>query len=581
MSDTQKSFGVVYDGLAAEVRLVLHAAARLNPQRIIVEELNRSLIAGAGWDELEVARHVGTCLDLQLLQGETDLRMPQLLVSFVRTTPPAAEIAVPLKEVARAQSRRLLELAEAVAAAPHRTDLARLLAGYALDRPRGTAPEDQWSFAETMVIGQALSAIGQFATARSWFECAAAQAEQGDAHGRVDHASLDESLSSLAACLAFLPKSSGLSKQQFRDRVCEAIRQRIPDLNVEPVGELTIRASTPSGDMEGTSWLDRSYEELRQEPHKLDNIVDRVVQGIQSGVNYSVDLDLIIPCIKTPKWLQAQPEVARPFIWTDPYNSDLIIAYAQYRQGLMYGFTKDLGLPREELWERALANLRRMSPQIKVMGTSGFYAMTAGNMWNSSLMLLKELLQHPALGIKGGRVMAVPDRDSFYMVDDTFPPAIFQLGIAATTDFRREPYPLCPRLFAWREGRWEPLDSKLYDPSQTIVNPAEVAPAEPDGTGGCILPLTIPDPLTPEPRSVYRLFLKLNAYLEAAGSSECCRRFGSPTPESHCILARIHAGSDPSIRQILRLAEYWLQDGSIKDTRVRLRVEEDSSATFH
>lgn len=108
-----------------------------------------------------------------------------------------------------------------------------------------------------------------------------------------------------------------------------------------------------------------------------------------------------------------------------------------------------------------------------------------------------------------------------------------------------------------------------------------MAAAEPDGTGGCILPLTIPDPLTADPRSVYRLFLKLNAYLEAASSSECCTRFGSPTPESRCILARIHPGSDPAIREILSLAEYWLQDGSIKDTRVRLCVEEDRSATFH
>lgn len=167
--------------------------------------------------------------------------------------------------------------------------------------------------------------------------------------------------------------------------------------------------------MEGTVWLGRFYQELGQEPHRLDSIVDRVVGSIQSSVNVGleVDLDLIIPSIKTPEWLQAQPEGARPFIWTDSYNSDLIIAYAQCREGLMYGFTRNCGVPREELWERSLFNLRRMSPQIKVMGASGFYSMSAGNMWDSSLMLLEELLHNPALGIKGGCVMAVPDRDSW------------------------------------------------------------------------------------------------------------------------------------------------------------------------
>ena len=46
-------------------------------------------------------------------------------------------------------------------------------------------------------------APGQFEAARPWFERAVAEKEQGDVHGRVDHASLGRSLTWWAtACLA-------------------------------------------------------------------------------------------------------------------------------------------------------------------------------------------------------------------------------------------------------------------------------------------------------------------------------------------------------------------------------------------
>lgn len=379
------------------------------------------------------------------------------------------------------------------------------------------------------------------------------------------------------------PKLMSLTKQQFVDKVCEVVRKRVPELSVEHTGDLTLhmRITTPTGVLDCTSHLDRLYRELRRNPRKFDEIVNRLVVSIQCSLNFTMDADAIIPVIKSPAWLQAQPAQARSYLWTDPYNKDLLIAYAQYREGLMFGFMENSAVARDEVHDLAMANLRRMSLPITIVGVAGFYTVTARKSWDSSLMLLDELVTLPALDIKGGRVMAVPDRDSFHVVDDSFAPAVFQLGIAATTDYRLGSYPLCPRLFAWRTGKWECLDPKPHDPSQTIVNTTEVAPAEPDGMGGCILPLTIPDPLTSDPRSVYRLFQKLNAYLHAAGSKECCSRFGPPTPKSRCILARIHPSSDPAVKDALRLAEHWLADASVKDTCVALRVEEVSSVSFH
>ena len=47
-------------------------------------------------------------------------------------------------------------------------------------------------------VGVALSTVGRFVEARPWYERAVAAKEQGDVHGRVNHASLGRSLAALA-----------------------------------------------------------------------------------------------------------------------------------------------------------------------------------------------------------------------------------------------------------------------------------------------------------------------------------------------------------------------------------------------
>jgi tetratricopeptide (TPR) repeat protein len=200
--NTLESFGGVYERLEPEARLVLHAAARFNTQRIIAEELKSLLAKGTGWDAHEVARHLDACLDVQLLQGEAELRMHQLFATFVREKPPADEIGGLFKDVVKAQASRLVELAEAVAAEPNRADLAVTLMAFPVDQASWAPANVELSLGESMTIGKALSETGQFTTARPWFERAVAEAEKGDVQGHVDHESLWISLHQVGFCLS-------------------------------------------------------------------------------------------------------------------------------------------------------------------------------------------------------------------------------------------------------------------------------------------------------------------------------------------------------------------------------------------
>ena len=80
------SFSGVYQLLPPSERLLVHAAARLNPQRIPRDELKRHLVEAVGWSEGEFQRHLDGCLDLFVLQGASELRMHQLFARFLLDT---------------------------------------------------------------------------------------------------------------------------------------------------------------------------------------------------------------------------------------------------------------------------------------------------------------------------------------------------------------------------------------------------------------------------------------------------------------------------------------------------------------
>jgi tetratricopeptide (TPR) repeat protein len=223
MQSTQHSFRLVYEGLPAAERLLLHVAAFLNLQRIPAEELHHHVAQASGWNGETFYVHLGTCQDLHLLEGTGELRMHQLFASFVLDqTLPDLE-SNKLKAIRDTQRGRLLNQATALANAPARTDLASALAVFPLrpdDWERVGAAIDPIS---GEVCGRALLEIGKFGAARPWFERAVAAKERGDVDGRVDHDSLGRSLHQVGSCLSSLGDFTA-ARPWFERAVAEAER---------------------------------------------------------------------------------------------------------------------------------------------------------------------------------------------------------------------------------------------------------------------------------------------------------------------------------------------------------------------
>jgi tetratricopeptide (TPR) repeat protein len=200
--EAQESFRGVYRQLEPPAQLLLHAAARFNPQRIPRDELQNCLTAAAGWSAGEFQRRLDACLDLHVVQDGAEMRMHQLFASFVLDASMPDELAALVRKVIRMQAAPMVEIAQEVAQHPNSADTSAKLMAFAPSLERWGGQDAEISIADGETVGRALYETGQFAAAQPWFERAVAEAEKGDVNGRIDHDSLGRSLYTLGVCLS-------------------------------------------------------------------------------------------------------------------------------------------------------------------------------------------------------------------------------------------------------------------------------------------------------------------------------------------------------------------------------------------
>ncbi|TGS46278.1 MULTISPECIES: SMEK domain-containing protein [unclassified Mesorhizobium] len=195
------SFDAVYRLLNVSAQLLLHTAAQMTPSRIPSTELQLQLIEALGWSADEFQHHVDSCLELQILQGTKEVRIHQLMSTFLGEMALTDEIAHAVKNIRKVQANRLIALARELLRGTDWTRLAALMTTYRLDPQRWLSVGDAISAHDCDTIGNALRSIGLFETAQPWFERAVDVKEQGEAEGRVEPADLGASLHGVGMCM--------------------------------------------------------------------------------------------------------------------------------------------------------------------------------------------------------------------------------------------------------------------------------------------------------------------------------------------------------------------------------------------
>jgi uncharacterized protein YtpQ (UPF0354 family) len=359
------------------------------------------------------------------------------------------------------------------------------------------------------------------------------------------------------------------SKKAFTERFQAALQERLPDALIEPSDELELRLTLADG-YKQTVWLARAYREFCEAPADAANIIARWLGSVTQLENDTLDADRIIPVIKDHVWLTENGENGfAP--WTEPYNSELIIVFAEYRGGLQFCDRKrfdDLRIPLNQLRERAFANLRRVITDVSVTGRDGRFLLGAGGTIDASLLLLDDVMNDPRIELAGEPLVGVSDRDSFWIADGANPHAVFAVAASVARCYASEPYPISRQLFHKVDATWQPLDPEPQDGTHPIPDLSVIDIVGTKRGGGADLVVIIAQPLGADARSLFRLFSKLDAYLREIESEQWRREHEGATPESTNIVVKLHPDSDPVVREVLESG-----GEAVKRRGARLRVE--------
>ena len=310
-----------------------------------------------------------------------------------------------------------------------------------------------------------------------------------------------------------------------------------------------------------TVWLGRAYSEFCKAPESAGDIIAEWVRTAAAVPADVIDPDRIIPLIKDHAWL-AENRNSGLDPWTEPYNAELVIVFAERRDGLHYRDRErysDLRIPITQLRDRACANLRRMIDNVAVKGGDGEYLLEAGDTLDASLLLIDDITKDPRIELAGEPLVAVPDRDSFWVADDANPYAVFGVAARVAHFYRSEPYPISRQLFRKIGALWEPLDTQVVDESHPIpkLDVIDLVGSKPDGSA--VLVIMVATPLGADARSVFRLCSKLDSYLCEINTDDWRQQRGQPTPESTRIILKLHPDSDPVIAKLLESYRKWVE----------------------
>lgn len=348
---------------------------------------------------------------------------------------------------------------------------------------------------------------------------------------------------------------------KFRDRFRAALLERYPGATAVDEGELDLQITGVPAFTSATLNLTRGYAEFQRDPARFDDIFERCSASLATPkARHEFDLDAVVPMLKDRTWL-AQVENgllpdargSAPFVV--PLNAELCIAYAEFSRSIWF-VTRDTvaahALDPDGLHARALAALASRSGPRQIFGGDPVYLVGVGGNFEAATLLNEALWRDARLAVDGAPLIAVPDRDSLLIARDESPWSVWVLAAHARRLHGSEPYPISKSLFVRTgAGRYDVLDDGLDDDSHPIPRLDTIDVHAVLSGGGSTLVVVIASPLDDSPRSVLRLFRKIEGHLSYIDSDGYRAECGAPDPARTVIEVTLHRDSSPRIRQLL------------------------------
>ncbi|MES1146764.1 MAG: hypothetical protein ABUL52_00050, partial [Solimonas sp.] len=250
----------------------------------------------------------------------------------------------------------------------------------------------------------------------------------------------------------------GTNKDAFRLRYIEAAQKEFPHLRFEIDDEYGVKVCGSERHNSIEVWLERGYEEFKKSPKNAGEILLRHIKVLRGIIDAdgSIDLEFIVPVIKHKNWPVQQRAIvqntygseAKVEYWTEDYNSEITIVFAESKAGLRYPSPADFlasGMALKELRMLAMKNLQQRCTGRMVTGSDGLYLVSVGGNLDASLILLDDVWSDARIRIEEDSIVAVPDRNTFMVVDSADTAQVYRAAASAIDFWRTEQYPISPK----------------------------------------------------------------------------------------------------------------------------------------
>lgn len=272
-------------------------------------------------------------------------------------------------------------------------------------------------------------------------------------------------LTAILLMLGLIPKSVAepLDEGAFTDQFVRKLVAADAGLTVKVSGALQLEIV--SGDGSISAYLNNAYAEYLRDPSSESGVFETYIAGLLESLEESkpVQSDRIVAVIKDRGWLadmQASTGTNQEYVVED-LNDELVIVYAEDTPRSTRYFPLDklnhLDIDRQELRSLAIANLRRILPEVEQQRGPLVSMLTAGGDYVASLLLFDELWQGDALEATGEIVVAVPSRDIVLFTDSKNELGVKRLRELAERAYSENSYGVTDKLFVFRGGRFVQL----------------------------------------------------------------------------------------------------------------------------
>ncbi|MCB0402143.1 MAG: DUF1444 family protein [Flavobacteriales bacterium] len=255
--------------------------------------------------------------------------------------------------------------------------------------------------------------------------------------------------------------NSNLSKEDFAEKWISHIKSKKEGIAITEHQELTVKASFNG--QEHTFFLDNAYADYLMEPSEIDHIIELYSESQLEVYEYLgvINPERIVPIIKDNAFLEEVKRLKNTDSLDnviETYNSELVIIYVEDTEKTVRHLSqkdfKELNISTDTLKEFALANLHDLLPEIEKHGETGYYMVTVGGTYESSLILADDIWTQENFPVQGEIIVGIPSRDLLIVTGSEDPENMNKLRVLINDIHQNGSHIISNRIFIRKNGKF-------------------------------------------------------------------------------------------------------------------------------